>query len=615
MKKIILIFIIYFMNCSPESDLVLKTRFPKNIKIGGQLAKRVTLTTKRLQSHPYGLEFVVQDVARIEGKQRRFEEYEGDISGRILGAWSYMSRLLGERPEKLAKIVQEVLKHQNGTGYFGKNQMEEGFDYWGRQNFGHGRLLVGLLEYYKLTGEEKILNAAEKLGDYFAETIPQWTTKYEENPWKKSGKVDWKDNTSNRLHFIKTHQTSIMEGLVSLYEISQKPKYLVAAESIVPLFPEFGQFHSHSYLNSLVGIALLYEKTGKPAYRKLLEKIYWQDVMRKGFRPDGSVCEWYPSDFRTEGCSLTDLLRLHLHMWRITKDAVYLDEAERVWLNGLNFHQTSNGAFGHAILNSTGYEAGYSEAWWCCLMHGLFAYADIVNYTAAASQNDLWINLFTPFEGELELHTGKTTITIKTDYPSVGHVEVEMSPEKTFAFTTNLRIPSWADQLEVLVNGQPAEGILNNGFFSIARKWQSGDKIKLNFPINLRLEDEYGNAMLDKRRQNKDPQMAYFFYGPLILSVDKKFNQVFPDHLIFNPKESYKKNMGQEKKQYDIAAAHFNLPGMVVKQKRNFYLNPISEQTGYNIWTNELANFKRNGEEPIQRVAMQIQQKVIISSE
>ena len=68
-------------------------RFPTNVQLDGDLARRIALTERRLQSHPFDLDFIVQDVARTEGKRRRFEEYEGDVSGRLLGAWSYISRL------------------------------------------------------------------------------------------------------------------------------------------------------------------------------------------------------------------------------------------------------------------------------------------------------------------------------------------------------------------------------------------------------------------------------------------------------------------------------------------------------------------------------------------
>lgn len=606
---LIAVFFIQILSCSREVEMVPKTRFPEKIKIGGELEQRIDLTIRRLQSHPYNVNFVVQDVARIKGKKRRFEEYEGDVSGRTLGAWSYVSRLLGQHPAKLDSIANEILKYQKPEGYFGKNQMEEGFDYWGRQNFGHGRLLVGLVEYYRLTGNHNFLEAAEKLGDYFSKTIPLWTTKYPENPWTETSEMNWKDHTSNRLHFIKTHQTSVLEGLVMLYEVSHNPKYLKTAESVVRLFPEFGQYHSHSYLNSMVGIAKLYLKTGKASYKSLLLNRYWQDVMRAAYRPDGSVVEWFPIDVRTEGCSLTDFLRLNLHLWRITRESVYLDEAERIWLNGLNFHQTANGAFGHAHLTPTGYASPYSEAWWCCLMHGLFAYSEVVNYTLAVSENTLWVNFFTPIEGEILLNSGFVQVSLATGYPGKGIIELTLVPEKPFEFETKIRIPGWVTDFRVAVNGTPTAGKVENGFLSLSRLWQKGDQVSLSFPETLRLEDDRGNDLLKMRQPFREPVTAYFFHGPLLLAADLKQNTTFPELLSFNPAGNYRtEETGSNT--FQITGTHYCIPARVSDKQGTALLVPLSEQTGYGKWTDELQNFVQNGEKPIQRISVQIQQKV-----
>jgi len=616
MKKALFLFwVILMVNCSGEVDLVVKTHFPRNIQISGELARRIKLTTRRLQSHPYDIDFVVQDIARAEGKRRRFEEYEGDISGRTLGAWSYISRLLNQRPEKLDRIAEEILKYQHSGGYFGKDQSNDGFDMWGRQNFGHGRLLVGLVEYYKLTRDERFLKAAKKLGDYFNKTIPEWTTRYEENPWTITGKINWKDRKSNRLHFIKTHQTSVLEGLVMLYEVSHDPKYLETARSIVPLFPEFGQFHSHSYLNTMVGIAKLYLKTGEPGYRQLLEERYWHDIFRYSHRPDGAVCEWFPDDHRTEGCSITDWLRLNLHMWQITHDGVYIDEAERAWYNGLNFHQTANGAFGHAILNPIGYDSDYSEAWWCCLMHGLFAYAEIVQYAVATSQNDVWINFYTPMECQVEIIQGKVQIRMQTTYPGTGTVVLQLNPRQAMEFTIRLHLPKWVENWQTTVNDQPVDGILQRGYLAITRTWKKGDELKLNFPVKLRLEDEYGNSILERRRFDNLPYVAYFFHGPLLLGTDLKWNKAQPGIILFKPEEDYHIEMEttfENSFNFMIPQAHYRIPTKINNQKTNVVFVPICEQTGYAAWTDKLQNFLRNGEKPIQRVPVQIKQKVLI---
>ena len=71
--------------------------FTQSVELKGELKQRVELTQKRLGHHPFDIELIVQDVARKKSLTRRFEEYEGDVSGRTLGAWSYISYLTGTK--------------------------------------------------------------------------------------------------------------------------------------------------------------------------------------------------------------------------------------------------------------------------------------------------------------------------------------------------------------------------------------------------------------------------------------------------------------------------------------------------------------------------------------
>ena len=586
--------------------------FAQNVKLNGELAQRIALTERRLQHHPFSLEFIVQDVARIEGKLRRFEDYEGDVSGRVLGAWSYICRLLNQRPEKLDAIADKILKHQKPQGYFGRNQQGEGWDKWGRQNFGHGRLLVGLVEYYKLTKEKRFLTAGEKLGDYFVRTIPKWTTEYSDNPWTDtSSEIDWQDNQSVRRHFVKTHHTSVLEGLMLLYEISPKRQYLDTAKKLVDLFPSFGQYHSHSYLNTMVGIAMLYRQTGTAEYLDRLERDYWRHIIRYCRRPDGGVCEFYTLDLNTEGCSLADWLRLNLQMWQLTKEAVYIEQAERVWFNSLNFHQTHNGAFGHAALSPNGYDIQYHQAWWCCLMRGLFAYAEIVNYTFAADQNNLYINFYTPMTCQVIVNDTPVHIEMNTAYPGKGDVKIKFSPKNKIKFTARLRIPRWADNYKATVNGNPVTKPAAKNILSVTRQWQKGDVLKLEFPIQLRLEDEKGNQVLEQRSFGDYYHSAYFFHGPLILGADSERNPKLPDSIILNLSKHHRFTEVMSNP-YSISQAHYKLPAQIGLEKSEVILVPISESTGYGNWTDKLEGFLRNGSRPIQHPCVQIRHNVKI---
>ncbi len=587
---------------------------PARITPGGQLEKRIELTEKRLQHHPYDLDLIVQDVARIPGLKRRFEEYEGDVSGRILGAWSYISRLTGQHPAKLDSIAERILPHQNADGSFGMSQIDDGWDMWGRQIFGHGRLLVGLIQYYRLCGDQQVLNAAQRLGDYFKNTVPKWTTLYADHPWTEKGYADWENPQSNRRHFIKTHQTSILEGLVMLYEETGDDSILETGKKVAGLMPEWGHYHSHSYLNTLTGMAMLYAHTKDADLFQQLSERYWQYVMRYGKRIDGSVCEWYPVDHRTEGCSLTDWLRLNLALWSITQDAVYLTEAENTWRNGLYFHQTANGAFGHAVITPAGYESAYSESWWCCLMHGLYAYAELLNYTAASRNQTVRINFLTPASCDLMVNENPVQLSVETDYPAGGNVIIKINPDSSQKFLLKCRIPDWAENPGVKLNGASKKIERSDGYLSIERTWKAGDELAIEFAVPLRVLDEQGNNLLKKRHFDRYAYPAFIFHGPLLLAADTKHNADFPQEIIFDQNRIAKLS-AKDDNSFAISGTHYQFPSRIGNIAGHTVLVPMGEQTGYKDWTDQWRLFKRNGEEPIQRVPVQTRHKVIFKQE
>jgi len=576
-----------------ESELV----FPTSFQISGELAHRIELTEQRLQvNHPFTVGFVLQDVARVQGSERRFEEYEGDVSGRVLSAWSYAARLLKQRPAKLDSIANGILLYQNPNGSFGRNQQPEGWDMWGRQLWGHGRLLVGLIEYYKLSHDERVLQAAERLGDYLTATIADWA-------------VD------NRSHHWFTNYTSLIESLMILNECSENSRYLEAAQKMAALIPEFGYYHSHGFLISLVGLAKLFQKTNDPAYWHTLQDIYWRDLIRHTHRPDGAVCEWFPLDSRTEGCSIVDWLRLNLHMWQISRDAIYLEEAERTWLNALNFHQTHNGAFGHARINSRGFDSPYSEAWWCCLMHGLFGFAEVLQHSIAAEGNKVYVNFFTPMQTQIALGDSQLGICMITDYPANGNIEIKFDTESANDFTLYLRIPEWADNYQIRVNSELLQPSMTDGYLCIQRSWRNGDTLHLNLPMSLRLEDDRGNKFSYKSTVDHFTHSAYFFYGPLLLSADLRQNKTLPDVVIFEPAKDYRQESPTTENSnspFSHPNTHFQIPAKSNHCDTTVLLVPMSEQTGYFNWGDELPNFIRTGEEPIQRVSTRLTHNIQI---
>ncbi len=556
-----------------------KMHLVERAEVSGQIGERLSLTTRRLLSdYPYSERLVLEDVTRRRGYDRRFEEYEGDVSGRYIGALAKVARLRGLHLEKLTTVAQRVLDYQAPDGHFGLDQSGLGWEEWRKQLWGHGRLLVGLVEVYSLTQDPRFLDAAQRLAEYLVNGIPRWPLEQRQHRWF-------------------TDFTSLLESLMTLYAVDPDSQWLNAAQAIAELVPQFGHYHAHGYLISLVGMAKLARVSGD---RQLLDRLtaeVWRNFVRGVLFPDGSVPEWLPQDKRTEGCAIVDWLRLTLAMWELTGEAAYLDLAEKTALNGLAFHQTANGAFGHAHVIPTGYQAPYSEAWWCCLPHGLVGYVDFVRHAFVAVDDTLFWNFYFPLKAELSVSGQKLSLVSETDFPNTGVVKLNIRAEDSARFVLSVRCPAWAPSVAISVNGAPVQTSPQHGWLRLHRTWADGDSVVVTFPLKLRFEDRRGNAFDLRLYETNELPDLQLWCGPVMLVQSERWNRKLRSDLYVRSLTDLKHMTVFGEEPFLLPELHFSLN----TARGKVIFNPISEATGGGRWTKELQNFIPTGEKPINR--------------
>ncbi len=202
------------------------------------------------------------------------------------------------------RAVNDLLATQTSDGYIGTYRHAAGlagWDVWGRKY-----VLLGLLAYYDLTGDRRVLDAACRQADYTLGQIGP-------------GKADivklgaWNGMAAS----------SILEPIVLLYRRTGEKRYLDFAEYIVaqwqepggpdlvrkaiagvPVFkmfpgPErhvksYGDFgHSKAYemMSCYEGLLELYRATGEPRYREAVEKVF-QNIDKTEITVLGSGSAW-----------------------------------------------------------------------------------------------------------------------------------------------------------------------------------------------------------------------------------------------------------------------------------------------------------------------------------
>src|ERR1017187_8513597 len=124
----------------------------------------------------------------------------------------------------------------------------------------------------------------------------------------------------------------------------------------------------------------------------------------------------------------------------------------------------------------------------------------------------------------------RVVIESTTAYPFEETIEILLKPQRQVRFPLYLRIPSWVEEPQISVNGRPhAANHDSSQFQSVVRDWQHGDRVRLHFPMRVRVL---------KGNETPYPQIPYFknsrkiaqlkeihnpyasvFYGPLLFSL------------------------------------------------------------------------------------------------
>ena len=103
----------------------------------------------------------------------------------------------------------------------------------------------------------------------------------------------------------------------------------------------------------------------------------------------------------------------------------------------------------------------------------------------------------------------EVTLTEQTNYPFEEEVRFTLSTAQAVTFPLYLRIPAWADQATVHVNGEALGVAAQAGkYVRLERRWQDGDQVVLRMPMS------FSTCIWQKNKSSISVN-----YGPLTLSL------------------------------------------------------------------------------------------------
>jgi len=464
--------------------------------VAGELTDRSTLTLARIlrgTAPAYRVDFVLADA--VPRHERRFTEFSGDVSGRYIEALSVIARTTGRDFPELHQVVRQLLPLQRPDGHFG-----DPLSVTNIQNrdmailWGNGRLLVGLTAYHELTQNADTLATARRLGDFLVSMAPKLNQDDVQATFSKGrsylGYICW---------------TQCLEGLARLNRVTGDDRYRKVAGAIAARTARSPSQHSHGFVTSLRGILDLYQQTGEARYLEQAESE-WQGIVDSGnLLPQGALPECFaPGIVRDEGCSEADWLRFSLGLWQTTGKTKYLEAAEQCWFNEFSFNQFSTGDFGHNTLTPHGAGMPSAQAWWCCTLHGLRAFPDVSNGAFTKTTDGVSYDL--PVDGSVT--TAGLSVEADSRLGKDGSVAIRVIKSDAEARELAVRVPPWAADLKVEVNGTRLESTPAAGRFHFKRAWKTGDRLQLHYTLKTRLIHSHTN-----------PMQVGFFVGPWMLGA------------------------------------------------------------------------------------------------
>ena len=448
-------------------------------------------------------------------------EVRGHSLGHVLSGLALMYASTGEasyksKADSLVNDLAEIQQVLNQDGYlsaFPQNLINRAIkdeQVWAPWYTLH-KIFEGLIDNYQYAGNKKALDLATKMADWAYQTVknlsPEQLTK-----------------------MLKNEFGGMSEAAYNLYALTGNQNYRKLAEYFyhpVVLDPlsqkedRLTKLHANTQIPKIIGEARGYELTGDQN-KKTIADFFWETVINHHTYVTGGNSDYevfsepdqisgHLSQASTETCNTYNMLKLTRHLFSWTADVKYVDYYERALYNHILASQESQtGMVTYYLSLKPGSFKTYStkdNSFWCCVGTGFENHAKYGEAIYYHDEKGVFVNLFIP--SELSWNEKRFRLVQETNFPEESTIHLTIKEANENVMPIYLRYPSWATS-GVTVNINGIKQLVKNkpgSYIVLNRKWKSGDKIDVSYPMSLRME-----------ATNDNPNMAAAVYGPIVLA-------------------------------------------------------------------------------------------------
>ncbi len=463
----------------------------------------------------------------------------------------------------LENSVRDMLTTQENSGRISTYPVAKEFDGW--DLWGRKYVMLGL-EYFLRICRDKTLSAEIvaslcRQADYIIEHIGA------ENGKKEICKAsrNWQGLNS----------CSILEPMMRLYKLTGDKKYLEFGEYIISTgfidggdlielaFKDETAIHdypvvkAYEMMSCFEGLLHYYLITGNEKHKTALinfgNRIIKDELSIIGCSGcthelfDHTAVRQTQTDYKgivQETCVTVTWMRFAKLMSELTGDVSFADAVEDSFYNAYlgsfnternpvsNYPNTKDvpqvmpfDSYSPLIAEKRGRNVGGYQLfpdrsfYGCCACIGAAGSGIMPEFSFAKHKNGYVFNFYEQAEIRTRTPMGKELfIEVETEYPVQGVVNFTLHLAKSEAFELKFRIPKWAREANVIING--AENRFLSGYAEIQREWQDGDTVTLELPMRI-------EKILPPEGAVNAELFAAYRRGPFVLSADARVSDPY----------------------------------------------------------------------------------------
>ena len=383
------------------------------------------------------------------------------------------------------------------------------------------KIMSGLYDCYQYAGYEKALSILTLMGDWVYDRLARLSKETRDKMWAM---------------YIAGEFGGMFGTMVKLYQLTGNEKHLAAARMFYneklfyPMeknYDTLEDMHANQHIPQILGAMDMYHTTQDVEYWDIA-KNFWEIVTNghiytiggvgetEMFHGAGTTCS-YLTEKAAESCASYNMLRLTAQLFEYTMSGSLMDYYDNTLRNHIltSCSHTNDGGTTYFMPLGPGQSKEYSTTEnTCCHGTGMESRFRYMENIYAYDENYIYINLW--INSELN---GEVKLEQRSEYGSETTVVLCKS---NLNKKLKIHIPSWAEQsFEILINGVELHNcVVENGYAVVEQCLESGDKIELKLPMELRVIENTS----DKHFVN----LAYGPYIMAILSEEKDFMQLPP---------------------------------------------------------------------------------------